>query len=146
MIVTLHYTTLQMLLWFIKNLLDHIMGDRSTGWVGLIFIPIGSKFGHCQIRHSFGKCVLRVFQWKFFLVSCIVYGAYQYIHSSIFSLKLGFMVLFIRLKIILLQCFQFSVISGIKTDPKCLYHKLKTKEEKKTLWISSCDEEESIKR
>ena len=34
-----------------------------------------------------------------------------------FSLKLGLTVLFTYLKIILLQCFQFSVINGIQTDP-----------------------------
>ena len=34
------------------------------------------------------------------------------------TLKLGFTALFTHLKIILLQCFQFSVISGIQTDPK----------------------------
>ena len=31
------------------------------------------------------------------------------------------MALFTHLKIILLQCFQFSVISGIQIDPKCYY-------------------------
>ena len=33
------------------------------------------------------------------------------------SLKIGPTALFIHLKIILLQYFQFSVISGIQTDP-----------------------------
>ena len=32
-------------------------------------------------------------------------------------LKLGSTVLFTHLKIILLQCFQFSTINGIQTDP-----------------------------
>ena len=38
--------------------------------------------------------------------------------STNFSLKLGLTVLFTYLKIILLQCFQFSAISGFQTDPK----------------------------
>ena len=43
---------------------------------------------------------------------------------SPFSLKMGLTALFTHLKIILLQCFQFSVfnfnkISSIQTDPKC---------------------------
>ena len=33
------------------------------------------------------------------------------------TLKLGPTTLFAHLKIILLQCFQFSTISGIQTDP-----------------------------
>ena len=33
------------------------------------------------------------------------------------SLKLGSTALFTHLKIILLQCFQFSAINGIQTDP-----------------------------
>ena len=37
--------------------------------------------------------------------------------SATFSLKLGPMTLFTHLKIILLQCFQFSTISGIQTNP-----------------------------
>ena len=37
--------------------------------------------------------------------------------SANFTLKLGLTALFIHLKIILLQCFQFSTISGIQTDP-----------------------------
>ena len=35
------------------------------------------------------------------------------------KLKLDSTALFTHLKIILLQYFQFSVISGIQTDPKC---------------------------
>ena len=35
-----------------------------------------------------------------------------------FYLKLSLTALFTHLKIILLQCFQFSAISGIQTDPE----------------------------
>ena len=38
-------------------------------------------------------------------------------YSATFSLKLSPTALFIHLKIILLQCFQFSAISGIQTNP-----------------------------
>ena len=41
-----------------------------------------------------------------------------------FSLKLGSMALFTHLKIILLQCFQFSVISDIQTDPYYLLQEI----------------------
>ena len=49
--------------------------------------------------------------------------------STNFSLKLGSTTLFTHLKIILLQCFQFSAINGIQLDPyfKC---SLKTKQNK----------------
>ena len=40
-----------------------------------------------------------------------------------FSLKLGLTVLFTHLKIILLQCFQFSAISGIQIDSQCAFGK-----------------------
>ena len=39
-------------------------------------------------------------------------------NSVNFKLKLGLTALFTHLKIILLQYFQFSVISGIQTNPK----------------------------
>ena len=37
--------------------------------------------------------------------------------SATFSLKMGLTVLFTHLKIILLQCFQFSAFNCIQTDP-----------------------------
>ena len=42
------------------------------------------------------------------------------------TLKPGLTALFIHLKFILLQCFQFSVISGIHIDPKGLAHAIHT--------------------
>ena len=41
----------------------------------------------------------------------------QVFFSAKKTLKLGPTALFTHLKIILLQCFQFSTISGIQTDP-----------------------------
>ena len=45
----------------------------------------------------------------------------QVLFLAKFSLKLGLTTLFIHLKIILPQCFQFSVISGIQTYSRCIY-------------------------
>ena len=61
--------------------------------------------------------------WKlcvsaFFFVGPVHYSRDPLIRiSTKFSLKLGPTALFIHLKIILLQYFQFSVISSIQTDP-----------------------------
>ena len=54
---------------------------------------------------------------------CTIYGSHKLHFLSTFSLKMGPTALFTHLKIILLQCFQFSVfsfskISSIQTDPK----------------------------
>ena len=57
-----------------------------------------------------------VCQW----VLCTVHGIHKPLFSTKLSLKMGLIVLFTHLKIILLQCFQFSVfskISSIQTDP-----------------------------
>ena len=57
-----------------------------------------------------------LFQWVLYTV----YETYKPLLSTKFSLKMSLAVLFTHLKIILLQCFQFSIfnkISGIQTDP-----------------------------
>ena len=59
-------------------------------------------------------------QWPtfFWWVSCTVYGTCKYFFSfTKITLKLGPMILFTHLKIILLQYFQFWAISGIQTNP-----------------------------
>ena len=51
---------------------------------------------------------------------CTVHGTHKSQFSATFSLKMGLTILFTYLKIILLQCFQFSVsvtISSIQIDP-----------------------------
>ena len=53
----------------------------------------------------FGKSAFQHFQW----VPCTVYGTHKSLFSHKLSLKMGLMILFTHLKIILLQCFQFSV-------------------------------------
>ena len=83
------------------------------------------RFNHCCIcksssetRPPFGK---RVSQWKrFFPVGPIYCSQDPQVPSfnNFFFFNLGPMTLFTHLKIILLQCFQFSVISDIQTDPK----------------------------
>ena len=50
--------------------------------------------------------LLTVFQW----VSCTVHEIHKPLFPIKISLKIGFTVLFIHLKFILLQCFQFSMV------------------------------------
>ena len=73
-----------------------------------------------KAQPSFEKRVLHISQQKrFFLqVSCTVHEIHKYHIQQLFFVKLGLIVLFTHLKIILLQYFQFSVISGIKIDPQ----------------------------
>ena len=61
---------------------------------------------------AFSTLVLRVcvYQW----VSYTVHETYKSLFSVKFLLKMVYTAPFIHLKIILLQCFQFSVISGIQ--------------------------------
>ena len=59
---------------------------------------------------------------------CTVQGSHKLHFSATFSLKMGPTVLFIHLKIISLQCFQFQFsvsakINSIQTDPKSKTHK-----------------------
>ena len=61
---------------------------------------------------AFSMLVLRVCVYQ--LVSYTVHETYKSLFSIKFLLKIVPMALFIYLKIILLQCFQFSVISGIQ--------------------------------
>ena len=56
------------------------------------------------------KCV-------FFTGSCALFTGPVSIFLAKITLKLGPKALFTHLKIILLQCFQFSVISDIQTNP-----------------------------
>ena len=59
---------------------------------------------------------LRFFLW----VPCTVHETRKYLNSANITLKLGPTALFIHLKIILLQYFQFSAISNIQTAPQKL--------------------------
>ena len=47
-------------------------------------------------------------------VPCTIYGTYESLFLAKFSLKMSLTILFTRLKIILLQYFQFSVFNSIK--------------------------------
>ena len=84
---------------------------------------IGEK-GYCSCTvHEHQPNILTfqpfsAYQW----VPCTVYGTHKFHFSATFSSKMGSTALFTYLKIILLQCFQFSVfnfskISYIQTDP-----------------------------
>ena len=62
--------------------------------------------------------VVQLTQW----VLCTVYETHKSHFSATFLLKIGLIVLFTHLKIILLQYFQFSIfnfskINSIQTDP-----------------------------
>ena len=90
---------------------------------------------HCFTICAFRKHVLRfpnacfAVQLLFFFLSRNVWlsswtmhgvhcsRTHKFYFSATFSLKMGPIVLFIHLKIILLQYFQFSVFSCIQTDP-----------------------------
>ena len=61
--------------------------------------------------------------WHCQWVPWTVHGTHKSHFSTTFLLKMGPTALFTHLKIILVQCFQFSVsvtISSIQTDPKCV--------------------------
>ena len=77
-------------------------------------------------RHTFAFQIFFFFpSYNFFtflpwtVLPCTVHRFHKLHFSITFSLKIGPTVLFTHLKIILLQCFQFSVFSCIQTDP---YH------------------------
>ena len=55
------------------------------------------------------QCTFQQHKW----VLCTVHGTYKFHFSATFSLKISLTALFTYLKIILLQCFQFSVFSKV---------------------------------
>ena len=55
-----------------------------------------------------------VYSMRFVWVLCTVYETRKYIFLTKTTLKLGSTILFTHLKIILLQCFQFSVINSVQ--------------------------------
>ena len=73
---------------------------------------------------------LKLFSAKlmlFWWVPCTVHEIHKPLFSTKLSLKMSFMSLFIHLKIILLQCFQFSIfskVSDIQTHPTCQFPKI----------------------
>ena len=89
--------------------------SRKTGqMLRLLFMystwTVATTFDHSSMNSTSVHC-LRTHKFHFL---------------SIFSLKMSPTALFTHLKIILLQCFQFSVfsfskISSIQTDPKCFW-------------------------
>ena len=84
-------------------------------------------FPHAFQRQNLAKIFdFSAHQW----VTCTVHDTHKLHFSTTFSLKMGSTALFTHLKIILLQCFQFSIfsfskISSIQTDPKVLANRLK---------------------
>ena len=90
---------------------------EGKGIHGVINIDLqNNKLEIFMIKYPFGYCVciqcftfffrrpLIEFQW----LPCTVYRTHKPLFSTKFSLKISLTTLFIHLKIILLQCFQFS--------------------------------------
>ena len=77
--------------------------------------PFGKRFVHFPAE---AFCVFPNKSVFFFWLSYTVHRIYKYHIQQLFSLKLSLTALFTHLKIILLQYFLFSVISGIQTDSK----------------------------
>ena len=76
--------------------------------------------------------------WRFFYGFCAL-SRYPQVQNSVnFKLKLGLIALFIHLKIILLQCFQFSAINGIQIDPKLNGIRLKGRRSNNISWPCAC--------
>ena len=82
----------------------------TTIWSYLSF-HLGSAFSHVLAQAFWYK------KRKHFFVGSVYCLRDSQVPSFInFSLKLSLTVLFIHLKIILLQCFKFSIINGIQID------------------------------
>ena len=85
--------------------------------------------GNMSVSESRALCMgpttslnVQIFHWNVTVqwVPCTVHETHKPLLSTKLLLKMGPMVLFTHLKIILLQCFQFSIfckISGIQTNP-----------------------------
>ena len=76
--------------------------------------PCVSAFHIFLFIYFFFRRALTEFQW----VPCTVRGTYKPLFPTKLSLKMSPTALFTHLKIILLQCFDFSVFDSIQTDPK----------------------------
>ena len=98
-------------------------------WIPLILLKI-ENWKHCSkiIFKCANSAVRPIFNESFvekrsLWVPCTVHRIHKLHFSATFSLKMSPTALFIHLKIILLQCFQFSIfsfskISSIQTHPK----------------------------
>ena len=95
-------------------------------WFALRFAPFFFFFPRVsETKFSWnGYCSSTVAEIFYFSehqwIPCTVHKTHKLHFSSTFSLKMGLTALFMHLKIILLQCFQFSIsatISSIQTDP-----------------------------
>ena len=97
----------------VNNIWDPLFKTQTQTW--LDFSCIQLTLSVCLDCTKNNRCLrLCFFVW----VSCIVHETCKYGFQQIFSLKLAPTTLLTHLKIILLQYFQFSVISSIQTNPK----------------------------
>ena len=97
----------------------HIKGVQ---WCSCIIFIIWES-SSC-IKWAFRYASVYVFAgvWHFVWVLCSIYGTYKPLFLVKFSLKMGLTILFTHLKIILLQYFQFSIISDIQIELNCSKH------------------------
>ena len=108
--------------------------DRALRFAALRFCAFPFSFLFLFFFHAFSPCKRLLFMYDTWIVAATfdqfsVNSAsghcsrtHKFHFLLIFSLKIGPTVLFTYLKIILLQCFQFSIfsfskISSIQTDP-----------------------------
>ena len=93
-------------------------GISRNSFIGIIYlVPIWVLMKSHLIAYAFPFFFF--FSWAFLwllaflVVQCTVHGTYKPLFSTKLLLKMGFTALFTHLKIILLQCFQFSFFSKI---------------------------------
>ena len=100
-----------------------IWGVGASGGLGRsdfrFFLTFDSKLFQCEFGQRFKLGVVRLYFISVDPVHCSWDLQVRNLAKSI--LKLGPTILFTHLKIILLQCFQFSIISGIQTDSQCMF-------------------------
>ena len=77
----------------------------------MVFLPINNKHHRLGLDSTKNECL------HFFYGSCALFMRPTSTDFSKFFFKTGFQALFTHLKIILVQYFQFSAISGIQTEP-----------------------------
>ena len=103
-----------------KNEYNHVFSTKVWFWIARLRVA----FATCSVFPVVFCLAAYVDLLVIVSTPCTVYRTHKFYFSIIFSLKIGPTILFTYLKIILLQCFQFSVfnkISCIQTDLRKLW-------------------------
>ena len=118
----------------VNSALMHCSRDSQTSLFSNFFIKNGSH-GTIHTFKNYFVTMFLVFSFQLYpngplvtisnklvtnFISCTIHGTHKHHFSATFSLKMGPTVLFTHLKIILLQCFQFSAVS--KRTPSNYIH------------------------